>query len=133
MTCLWLGWLLLTQVGWMITKKDLVWQEYSTTKVEQSLKEKRPVFIDFTADWCITCLMNRKTSLHSATMADLSKKKNILLLKADMTNLNPQATKGLKLYNRASVPLYIYYDGRSDDYLILPQILTPNILQEYIK
>lgn len=132
-TCIWLAWILITQLEINLQKKNILWQEYSSAKVEQALNEGRPIFIDFTADWCITCLVNRKTSLHTATMADLVKNKNILLLKADITKSDEQAWQGLKFYKRASVPLYIYYDGRSEDYLVLPPILTPQILREYIK
>lgn len=133
LTCLWLGWLLSSQLGLKLDEKHLNWQDYSESKVAEALKQKRPVFIDFTADWCLTCLMNKKTSLYSKTMIDLAKTKKILLLRGDITNLNPQAAKGLQKYHRASVPLYIYYDGKSDDYLTLPPILTPQILQDYLR
>lgn len=133
LTCLWLGWLLSSQLGLKINSSHINWQEYSSAKVEQAIKNKQPVFIDFTADWCITCLVNKKTSLNSDAMLDLIKNKNILLLKADITTMNKEAAQGLKKYNRAGVPLYVYYDGKSDDYLILPPILTPQILLDYIK
>ena len=133
LTCLWLAWILITQLGINLQKKNLVWQDYAKAKVSQALAEKRPVFIDFTADWCITCLMNKKTSLQSLTMAELAKEKNILLLKADITKSEKSAWQGLKSFGRASVPLYVYYDGKSGDYLILPPILTPQILRDYIK
>ena len=132
-TCLWLGWLLFSQLGVKINSSHMNWQEYSAAKVEQALTDRQPIFIDFTADWCITCLVNKKTSLYSQTMNDLSQDKGILLLKADMTTANPEASKGLKKYHRAGVPLYVYYDGKSDDFVLLPPILTPQILQEYIK
>ena len=65
LTCLWLGWLLCTQLGTKLNLRHSEWQEYSNAKVEQALQNNRPVFIDFTADWCITCLVNKKTSLRS--------------------------------------------------------------------
>ena len=133
MTCLWLAWILATQLGIIVSKKQFNWQEYSAPKIEEAIINKRPVFIDFTAKWCITCLVNKKAALQSDEFADMVKEKNILLLKADMTEHNIKAANGLKYYGRASVPLYVYYDGKSDDYLILPQILTPKILQEYIQ
>lgn len=133
LTCLWLGWLLFSQLGIKINLSHMHWQEYSPQRVEKALKEKQPVFIDFTADWCITCLVNKKTSLNSDVMINLSKSKNILLLKADITTTNKEAAKGLKKYHRAGIPLYVYYDGKSDDYLLLPPLLTPQILQEYLQ
>ena len=133
LTCIWLAWLLMMQLGLIVSGKNLQWQEYTPLKVEQALEEKRPVFIDFTAKWCITCLVNKKTALQSDMFAELVEEKNILLLTADITNHSENIAKGLQSYGRASVPLYVYYDGKSDDYLILPQILTSAILLEYLE
>ncbi len=132
LTCIWLLWLLITQLGFITSGKNLQWQRYTPSKVEQAIKNNRPVFIDFTANWCITCLVNKKTTLQSDKLAELVKEKNILLLRADATNHSDIVAKGLQQYGRMSVPLYIYYDGKSDDYLILPQILTSGILDEYL-
>jgi thiol:disulfide interchange protein DsbD len=132
-TCIWLFWVFLAQSGFIVSGKNLDWQEYSPTKIEQALENKQPVFIDFTAKWCITCMVNKQAALQSVVMAKIVKKRNILLLRADATNKDKKISKGLAFYGRASVPLYIYYDGKSDDYLILPQILTTGILEEYLQ
>ncbi len=133
LTCLWLAWVLATQLGWIASGKNLQWKEYSSAQVEEALARKQPVFIDFTAKWCITCLVNKEVALQSDGLAELVKEKNILLLRADATSQDAEVSRGLKSYGRASVPLYIYYDGKSDDYLILPQILTPDILSDYLQ
>ncbi len=133
LTCLWLAWVLSAQLGWITSGNSLQWQEYSQDKVKTALERKQPVFIDFTAKWCITCLVNKKAALQSDDLAKLVKEKNILLLRADATTQDEKVSGGLKSYGRASVPLYVYYDGKSDDYLILPQILTPSILEEYLQ
>ena len=132
-TCFWLFWVLLAQIGVVVSGRNLAWQDYDSTKVEQALENKQPVFIDFTAKWCITCMVNKQAALQSDDLAKIVKEKNILLLRADATNKNEKISKALSFYGRASVPLYIYYDGKSDDYLILPQILTPAILKEYLQ
>ena len=132
-TCIWLFWVLLAQLGFVVSGKNLKWQEYSSARVEQALENKQPVFIDFTAKWCITCMVNKQAALQSDVMAKIVKKRNILLLRADVTNKDEKINKALNFYGRASVPLYVYYDGKSDDYLILPQILTSGILQEYLQ
>ena len=132
LTCVWLFWILLSQSGIVVSGKNLNWQNYSQHKIEQALKNKQPVFVDFTANWCITCLVNKKTALQSDKFAKIVKEKNILLLRADATDKNENVNKGLTFYGRASVPLYIYYDGKSDDYLILPQILTGDVFEEYL-
>ncbi|MBR1948285.1 MAG: thioredoxin family protein [Alphaproteobacteria bacterium] len=133
LTCAWLFWVLLAQFGIITSSKSLVWQDYSSAKVEKALDEKRPVFIDFTAKWCITCMVNKQVALQSDDLAKIVKQRNILLLRADATNKDNTISKALAFYGRASVPLYVYYDGKSDDYLILPQILTPAILEEYLQ
>ena len=133
LTCIWLFWVLLAQLGVVVSGKNLTWQEYDSNKVEQALENKQPVFIDFTAKWCITCIVNKQAALQSDDLAKIVKEKNILLLRADATNKDKKISKALSFYGRASVPLYIYYDGKSDDYLILPQILTPAILKEYLQ
>lgn len=131
-TCIWLIWVLLAQQGVVVSGQNLKWNDFSTNKVEQALKNEQPVFIDFTAKWCITCLVNKRVALQSDEFANLVKNKNILLLRADATNQDKDVGKALNSYGRASVPLYVYYDGKSDDYLILPQIITPSILSEYL-
>ncbi len=133
LTCFWLMWILASQLNLLNDGKNLQWQNYSATAVAAALEQKRPVFIDFTAKWCITCMVNKKAALQSDLMAKKVKSMNILLLRADMTKANPDAAAGLAYFGRAGVPLYVYYDGKSADYLILPQILTPNILQEYLR
>ncbi len=133
LTCLWLAWILATQTGIIQPKENVAWEEYSDIKVRTALENKQPVFIDFTAKWCITCLVNKKAALQSDKLKKLAKKKNILLLRADITDQNVIASAGLKSYGRASVPLYIYYNGKSTDYVVLPQILTPQILEEYLQ
>lgn len=132
-TCIWLFWVLLAQLGFVVSGRNLAWQEYDSNKVEQALANKQPVFIDFTAKWCITCMVNKQAALQSDDLAKIVKERNILLLRADATNKDEKTSKALSFYGRASVPLYVYYDGKSDDYLILPQILTPAILKEYLQ
>lgn len=132
-TCFWLAWLLAAQTGLIHSGRSLKWQPYSPETVEQALVRRQPVFIDFTAKWCITCLMNKQTVLQSDYLADLVKEKNIMLLRADATLPDETVNNGLKFYGRAGVPLYVYYDGKSPDYLLLPQILTFGILDEYLQ
>ncbi len=132
LTAVWLAWVLSAQLGWWQAKSSPVWQEYSPQKLEEALQNKQPVFIDFTAKWCVTCLVNQKTTLQSKTMRQLVKEKNILLLKVDFTNQDKKVAKLLKKYGRAGVPLYVYYNGKSNKYTILPQLLTTGILEEYL-
>ncbi|MGM9998310.1 MAG: thioredoxin family protein [Candidatus Bruticola sp.] len=108
-----------------------VWSEQA---VSAALARKQPVFIDFGADWCLTCQFNEKTVLHSREVRSLFDEKGVLFLKADWTNRNDEITKALRRYGRTGVPLYVYYNpDKQDEPVILPEILTVNILKTHIK
>jgi thiol:disulfide interchange protein DsbD len=133
LTALWLGWLWLVQTGLVTLPKDRLWQPYSAQKLEQALAQNKPVFIDFTAKWCITCTVNKTIALDDSAVLKTAKENGIVLLRADLTTPNKEIAEALEYYGRAGVPLYVYYDGKSEEYQILPQILTPEILLEYWK
>ena len=85
--------------------------------------ERRPVFVNLTAAWCITCLVNEHTTLDSARVRDAFAKHQIVALKGDWTRQNPDVTAFLQQFGRSGVPLYLLYD-RSGTPNVLPQILT---------
>jgi thiol:disulfide interchange protein DsbD len=130
MTVLWLIWIFVAQVSHDSTTEQSMWQDYNPTKIEQLRAQKKPILINFTAKWCLICLMNEKTTLSKTNFLHLAKQKDIQLFKADWTNKNPLISQGLEQYGRNSIPLYIYYD-KNGNYTILPQILTLDILEEY--
>ena len=109
-----------------------MWQDYDAQKIDRLVAMKEPVFIDFTAKWCLTCVINKKTTLQSKKFEELAKHKGIHLFVADWTNNDPEIAKALEYYQRSSVPLYVYYSGKDDKYIILPQILTPSVVKKYI-
>lgn len=134
LTCIWLGWVLYAQLAQPAeTSGKLDWQPYRKEAVEQLVRERKPVFIDFTAKWCLTCLLNKKSSLQSDEFERLVKQRGLNLYTADWTNNDEYIAQALAEYGRNSIPLYVYYDGKSDDYLILPQLLTPQILEDYLQ
>ena len=117
LTCLWLLWVL---VGGFSLGSN--WQKYDDDKIQSLVKNEEKIFIDFSAKWCITCLANEKAILDRQKFFDLAKDKNIHLFKADWTNYNPDITKALEKFGRSSVPLYVFFDGKS--FVVLPQILS---------
>ncbi len=130
LTCIWLVWVLYSQINHdaAAQTRKVEWEDYSPEKVERLLKENKPVFIDFTAKWCITCLVNKKIALQSDDFVNLAHEKGIALLRADWTNDDTEIAKALEGYGRNSIPLYVYYNGSGVNYKILPQLLTPRIL-----
>ncbi len=105
----------------------LDWEPYSTRRLEELRADGRAVFVNFTAAWCITCLVNEQVALNGAALAERFRQDNIAYLKGDWTNRDPNITKALARYGRNGVPLYLLYGpaGKSSDTAtVLPQILT---------
>jgi thiol:disulfide interchange protein DsbD len=127
LTCLWLGWVIAHQFAFN-TATSTEWEPYSEEAVLQARKDGTPVFIDFTAKWCLVCLLNDKSTLSTKEFKRLVKERKIRLFKADWTNKDETVSKALKHYNRNSIPLYVYYAPHSDTPQILPQILTADIV-----
>lgn len=133
LTCFWLIWILHSQLSCKnIPAEKLAWEPYNKAKVEKLAADGHPVFVDFTAKWCITCLVNESLVLHSPEFEKLVQSKKILLFKADWTNDDPEITAALAAFGRNSVPLYVYYNGKDSGYVILPQLLTYKQVENYI-
>lgn len=107
---------------------EAAYEPFSTARFEQLQAEGKPVFINMTAAWCITCLANEQTTLSTDRVIQAMTEKNITYLKGDWTNQDPEISKVLDAFNRPSVPLYVLYPGAGRDPVILPQILTPSIV-----
>lgn len=132
LTCLWLGWIFYNQVFHQNNETiSQAWETFSEQKTDTLRQNKQPFLIDFTAKWCLTCLINEKTALSSETFEKIVAEKHITLLKADWTNKSEEITHALAKYGRNSVPLYVYYDANGE-FVILPQLLTPTILEKYL-
>ena len=104
------------------------WEPYSRARLDELQHEGQAVFVNLTADWCITCLANEKIALSSNAFTTLIRDKNITYLKGDWTNRNPEISKLLFEYGRSGVPLYLYYAPGSTTAKTLPQLLTPTIV-----
>jgi thiol:disulfide interchange protein len=102
----------------------IAWGSYTPERLAALRAAGKPVFIDFTADWCLTCKVNEKAALNRPEVANAFAGKNIVALKADWTNTDESVTKALEGYGRNSIPLYVYYPAGGGDYKILPQVLT---------
>ncbi|SEG41486.1 thiol:disulfide interchange protein DsbD [Bosea lathyri] len=104
-------------------------QAWSPERVAALQAEGRPVFVNFTAAWCITCLANERVALSRQEVKDAFAKLGVVYLKADWTNRNSAIAMALAEQGRAGVPLYLFYPARRDAQAeILPQILTSDML-----
>ena len=102
-------------------------EPFSAARLAELRAAGKPVFINMTADWCITCLANEQTSLSSDSVKKALVDNDITYLKGDWTNEDPEITEVLERFNRPSVPLYLLYP-REGEPTILPQILTQSTL-----
>lgn len=109
-----------------VAAKGANWEGFSAAKLETYRAEGRPVFVNFTAAWCITCLANEKVTLRLDSVAAAMKKANMVYLKGDWTKRDPVITRYLARFGRSGVPLYVIYPpkGSAQKPMVLPQILT---------
>jgi len=101
---------------------------YSPELLAELRDDNQPVFINLTADWCITCLVNERVALSSEKVIGLMGANGISYLKGDWTNSDPQITELLGRFNRSGVPLYLLYPRGQGEAVILPQILTESMV-----
>lgn len=100
---------------------------WSPDRVAALQAEGRGVFVDFTAAWCITCQVNKRTTLTQASVREVFAAHDVVFLTADWTNRDPVIAETLEQHGRAGVPLYLFYSG-DGDVEVLPQLLTPQIV-----
>ncbi len=101
------------------------WLSYNPAVLAALRDEGKPVFINVTADWCITCLTNEKVTLSTDRVKESLQQNGITYLKADWTNYDPTITALLSQYGRNGIPLYLVYPANSNGTAeVLPQILT---------
>lgn len=105
-------------------------EAFSQARLDALLAEGRPVFVNMTAAWCITCLVNERTALATENVRDEFQRKGIAYLKGDWTNRNTEIARVLEQFGRSGVPLYVLYRNGSEPQ-ILPQILTESLVLEY--
>ena len=101
---------------------------YSEKRLADLRAEGRPVFLNATADWCITCLVNERVALENDTIAKAFAVHNVAALKADWTRRDPEVAALLARYGREGVPLYLYFAPGNREPVILPQLLTTDIV-----
>jgi thiol:disulfide interchange protein len=111
-------------------KSERSWQAYSPAKLAELRQQGKPVFINLTAAWCITCLVNERVALSQDSFKELLQTQGITYLKGDWTNQDAEISALLKEYGRSGVPLYLFYPaGTASKAIVLPQILTPEVVR----
>lgn len=109
--------------------EGMPWVAYSEEELQRLLREGKSVFVDFTADWCITCKFNMRTAIDTPVVRAAFAKLGIVPMLADWTNSNPEITRKLAQFDRVGVPFYLFYPpGRVNDPVVLPELLTEQIV-----
>ena len=105
------------------TQGGLNYEAFTPQRLAALRAEGKPVFVNLTAAWCVTCLVNERVALDTGAVRQAFAERGIVLLKGDWTSQNPEITQFLQQFGRSGVPLYLLYSG-SGEPVVLPQILT---------
>jgi thiol:disulfide interchange protein/DsbC/DsbD-like thiol-disulfide interchange protein len=109
---------------------ELAWQAWSPEKVREITASGKPVFVDFTAAWCVTCQVNKRVALHNAAVVKEFASRGVVTLKADWTRQDPRITQALSDLGRNAVPVYALYAPGDEPPRLLPEVLSPSLVLE---
>lgn len=112
---------------------EIDWIPFSAAELSRLRGEDRPVFVDFTADWCITCKFNERTAINTPAVRALLREKDVAPVMADWTNANPEITAALREFGRVGVPFYVLYPAGGGEPVVLPELLTESIVLDALK
>ncbi|MGA2352809.1 MAG: thioredoxin family protein [Terracidiphilus sp.] len=107
-----------------------VWQPWSQAAVSRSLAAGQPVFVDFTASWCLSCQVNERVALSQPEVEQAFQARNVVLMKADWTRHDEAITQALTALGRSGVPAYALYTPGESQPQMLPEVLTPGIVMD---
>ncbi len=104
------------------------WQPYSPAAFAAATSAGKPVFVDFTAQWCLSCQVNERVALTRADVKAAFAREGVVLFKADWTTQDPEITSALAVLGRSGVPVYALYAPNQTQARLLPEVLTPGIV-----
>ena len=113
-----------------VTARGNTGEVWSEARVAQARAAGRPVFVYFTADWCLSCKVNEASTIDREAVRDALKAANAEVLVADWTNADPAITRFLDSRGRGAIPLYLWYAPGAAEPEEMPQVLTPAMLIE---
>ena len=112
----------------------IAWKPWSEERVDRQLAKGRPVFVDFTADWCITCKVNERTVLSTEKVLEGLETHDVATFKADWTDGDETIRKKLEQFGKAGVPMYLVYSpAQPEDPTVLPEVLTPSMVADALE
>jgi thiol:disulfide interchange protein DsbD len=109
----------------------VAWSEQQVADLRAS---GRPVFVDITADWCITCIANEQAVLYTQEITEAFARENVVYMVADWTNYNAEIARFLERHGRSGIPLYLMYPADpGSEPLILPQLLSKDTVLQALE
>jgi thiol:disulfide interchange protein len=108
------------------------WRRFDAAEVARLDAAGRPLLVNFTASWCLTCLVNERNAFSDPAVQEVFRSKGVTLMKGDWTNRDPVITKALASFGRAGVPLYVVYNSKpgTREPVVLAQLLTASIVKD---
>ena len=113
--------------------RGAVWQPWSADAVAAARAAGRPVFVDFTAAWCVTCQFNKRTALADPQLLADFAARRYLLLRADWTRADPAITRALAGFGRSGVPVYALYPAAAGEPVLLSEVLTVSQVRDALQ
>ena len=107
-------------------------EPFSAARLASLVASHRPVFVDMSAAWCVTCLVNERVALGATDVRQAFARNNVADLRGDWTRRDAGITAYLAAHDRSGVPLYVFYPAHGDP-SVLPQILTPGLVLSYLR
>ena len=112
----------------ILLKTEKTWQPWSAEAVTRFQSQGRPVFVDFTASWCLSCQVNERVALGKPEVQKAFADSNVVLMRADWTRYDDNITRTLNSFGRSGVPTYALYVPGEAQPRLLPEVLTPGIV-----
>lgn len=108
---------------------EIDWRTFTIDALEKQLSDGKTVFLDFTAEWCLTCKVNEQAVIDTKPVIEKMKALKVTTMKADWTKQDPQISELLHKFGRSGVPLYVIFPaGRPTEPIVLPEVITPQIV-----
>ena len=114
-----------------VEENGLKWLPYTEQSLKTNLQAGKTVFLDFTADWCLTCKVNEQTVITTKPVIDKFKALNVVTMKADWTKQNQEISALLQKFGRSGVPLYVIFPSNDPEHpIVLPEVITQSLVLE---
>jgi suppressor for copper-sensitivity B len=111
---------------------NLIWVEFDKTKIDKYLDQNKIVFVDITADWCITCKVNDILVLDSKKVKNLFNSENVVLMRGDWTHEDKNISSFISNWQRFGIPLNVVYGPSVEKGILFPEILTKNLIEKNV-